>query len=80
MQLIKTVKKGECLPYGLSREWPGALIALRIPLFPWYGRSYRVSMDDFAVGWWVRDLYLRFGTANKLIRGESESRGGYGLG
>jgi hypothetical protein len=68
MPIIQTKKPGEVPPYGLSREHKGAMVTLRLPLFPWHGRAYQVHVDAFVTGWHLKDLYIRFGTANRVLR------------
>jgi hypothetical protein len=68
--IIQTKKQGEVPPYGLSREHKGTPITLRLPLFPWYGRAYQVTTDTFVIGWHLKDMYIRFGTANRVLRGQ----------
>lgn len=64
---IKTIRESETAPYGLSRAWQGGPLTLRLPLFPWYGKAYRLPYDDVVTGWWVKDLWLRFGTDNRQL-------------
>lgn len=70
MPIIQTKKPGEVTPYGLSLEYKGAMTTLRLPLFPWYGRAYQINIDAFVTGWHLKDLYIRFGTANRVLRAQ----------
>lgn len=75
MQIIKTVADGEIPNYGLSRQWHGSGLNLRLPLFPWYGRAYQIAYDDIATGWHMKELFIRFGTANRVIRADKWASG-----
>ena len=67
MQLIQMKPMGGKTPYGLSREYFGSPVCLRLPMFLWKGRAYQIQTDDFRSGWWVKDLYIRFGAANNAM-------------
>lgn len=68
MPLIKIVERGDAFGYGLFREGYGGPFVLKLPLFPWYGRSYQIATDDFVTGWQVKALVARFGVCNIVVR------------
>lgn len=67
MRLIKTTIRYDSPAYGLTRQEDTRLFILRLPLFPWYGRSYQISMDEYVTGWHVKDLIARFGVGDHTI-------------
>jgi hypothetical protein len=75
MNIVEVIESGESPPYGLSKKAGSALKLLRLPLFPWYGRAYQINMDAFVTGWHMRDVYIRFGTTNKVLRADKVTSG-----
>lgn len=75
MPIIRELEQGESPPYGLSKQRGSALKLLRLPLFPWYGRAYQINIYSIVTGWHVRDVYIRFGTTDKVIRADKVTNG-----